>query len=145
MDKVQIDALVHDWAWLRLDVWEERVVGPSRSAKRWESIEEDFNVELDATREALMGNKYQMARDEVNELLQSNDLPMLDHGSVEYKRLARAFLMANQEVLKIEMERWNEDYPRYPPAVVNWWSGCGGGSGCSTSFACRPCYNETLL
>lgn len=47
---------------------------------------------------------------QVDALLQAAGLPLLDYASVEFGRVARKFLLATQEVTRIESERWNGIY-----------------------------------
>ena len=60
----------------------------------------------------LRGCDYRRIEPKVDDLLQSAGLPLLDHGSVEFGRVARRLLLAMQEVTHIESERWNGIYTK---------------------------------
>lgn len=47
---------------------------------------------------------------EADALLKAVGLPLLDHDSVDFGGLCRRFLVAKQEYLKIEADRWEGNY-----------------------------------
>jgi hypothetical protein len=60
--------------------------------------------------EALVSCDYRKIEKEADELLKSAGLPLLDHNGADFGRLCRRLLLAKQDVLKIEAERWNGVY-----------------------------------
>jgi hypothetical protein len=63
---------------------------------------------------ALLGSDYQIIEKEADELLTAAGLPLLAHGSEDFKRLCRRMLVGKQDVLRIDQERWNGDYTGHP-------------------------------
>jgi hypothetical protein len=64
--------------------------------------------------EALLGNDYRQIEGEADALIKAAGLPALDHAGVEFGRLCRRLLVAKQEYVTIEEERWNGVY-QLPP------------------------------
>src|SRR5436853_319352 len=65
---------------------------------------------MDDTYEALVTNNWRKVEREADDLLKSAGLPSLDHEGAEFGRLCRRLLLAKQEYLHIENERWNGVY-----------------------------------
>lgn len=112
MTQTQIDALVSKWLNDALDEAEDQraMVGPVSEARR-EDAQTGLDALLDYSHEDLISGDYRRMVTEADALLESAGIPPLDHASPDFARLCRRLLRAQIEYAKIELDRWNGDYP----------------------------------
>ena len=111
MTNEQREALVSHWLERELEEAEDaRTMSGPISDEHRENIYYPLSDQLDEVSEALLTNNLQPIAREADDLLKSAGLPMLDHGGVEFGRLCRRLLIAKQEYLRIEADRWDGKY-----------------------------------
>ena len=105
------EALVAHWLEVELDEAEDArtLAGPISEDYR-EGVWHVFSDQSDETTEALLTNNWRKIENEADELLKSAGLPVLDHDGAEFGRLCRRLLLAKQEYLHIEADRWEGKY-----------------------------------
>lgn len=111
MTQAQIDRLVSQWLDSELDEAEDyrALSGPVSDQAREDQLM-GLSIMQDESYEALVSCDYRTIAAEADELLKSAGLPPLDHDGVEFGRLCRRLLIAKQEYVTIEEERWNGVY-----------------------------------
>ncbi|MBT5868097.1 MAG: hypothetical protein HOH38_04585 [Nitrospinaceae bacterium] len=72
-----------------------------------------------------MSNDFTRVLKVAKELLSSNNINISDT-CIEFKRLCRELLIAEQKVLKIELQRWQGDYSTQVPTMPSLHSGSVG-------------------
>jgi len=124
MDKAQIDGLIFRWMFATLDAYEEDRCDrlPRMDDDEVEDQWTGCSMAFDEAHGALIDGDYASQKTDVDVLLASAELPLLDPHSPAYARLARELLIAKQRVYQVEMERWSGDYrtsllPSSPSAV----------------------------
>ncbi len=117
MTKAEIDNLVARWLETSLDEAEDhRAVCGSVTDQYRDDVTLILSDQDEAVSEALISCDYTSVQDEADQLLQKSGFPTLDHQSPAFGRLCRRLLMAKQEYLRIEADRWEgRNYPQ--PAV----------------------------
>jgi integrase len=110
MTPAQIEALIARWMESELEESEDyralhRLNGDQREIMVDETIER-----LEETEETLAGNRYERVAGEVDAMLKGAGMPLLAHDSLAFKRCCRAFLLAKQDMLTTEIERWQGKY-----------------------------------
>ncbi|NOT22279.1 MAG: hypothetical protein HOP22_06080 [Nitrospiraceae bacterium] len=74
---------------------------------------------LEETEGTLSAHRYDRIAEEVQTMLRAGGMPALDPNSLPFKRACRAFLLAKQEMLTTEVERWQGQYrPRLTGAAL---------------------------
>jgi integrase len=108
MTDEQREALVTHWLEIELDEAEDArtLAGPLSDDHR----EGVWHVLSDQGDEALVTNNWRTVEREADALLQAAGLPALDHDGADFGRLCRRLLLAKQEYLRIEAERWEGKY-----------------------------------
>ena len=116
MTNEEREALVAHWLEVELDEAEDArtLAGPVSEEYR-ESIWYPLSDQFDEAQEALLFNNWRIVEREADELLKSAGLPMLDHDGADFGRLCRRLLLAKQEYLRIEADRWGGKYPTDTP------------------------------
>ena len=124
MTQEEQEALVAHWLARELDEAEDAraMAGPISDEYR-ENIYYPLSDKFDEVSEALLTNNWRTIAPEADELLKATGLPPPDHSGVEYARLCRRLLVAKQEYLRIEADRWegtyvikkNGQHPATPP------------------------------
>jgi hypothetical protein len=111
MTKAEIDALIARWMEDALDEAEDlRATGRPVFENDREAIYLGLSAAFDAADEALVNCDYRTVAREVDDLLKSAGLPLLDHKSVEFGRVCRRLLVAKQEYFRMEADRWEGRY-----------------------------------
>ena len=111
MTNEQREALVAHWLEAELDHAEDvRTLHGHISDEYRENIYYPLSDQFDAVSEDLLTNNWRTIAQEADGLLKSAGFPPLDHSGVEFGRLWRRLLVAKQEYLRIEAERWNGEY-----------------------------------
>lgn len=110
MTPAEIEALIANWMDAELEESEDyRAVHCLNEDQR--EIKVDETIErLEDTEGALASNRYDRVAGEVDAMLKAAGLPLLAHDSLAFKRCCRAFLLAKQQMLGIEIERWQNVY-----------------------------------
>lgn len=123
MTDEQREALVAHWLEVELDEAEDaRTLNGYASDDYREGVWHVLSDLGDAAHEALVTNNWRNMEREADALLQSAGLPALDHEGADFGRLCRRLLLAKQEYLRIEAERWEGKYTskqRQSVAVVD--------------------------
>ncbi len=111
MTQAQINRLVNQWLEQELDYAEDCriLVGPVSDNQR-DGYLDGLSIMQEEAYEALLGNDYRKIEAEADALIQAAGLPPLDHTGAEFGRLCRRLLVAKQEYVTIEEERWNGVY-----------------------------------
>jgi len=121
------EALVAHWLEVELDEAEDaRTLAGHISEEYRESIYYPLSDQFDEANEALLTNNWRTVEREADDLLKSAGLPMLDHDGADFGRLCRRLLLAKQEYLRIEADRWEGKYVQPVGA-------CGGTEKASSS------------
>ncbi len=111
MTNEQREALVSHWLEVELDEAEDaRTLAGSLSDDYREGIWHVLSDQLDEAHEALVTNNWRKVEREADALLQAAGLPAFDHEGAEFGRLCRRLLLAKQEYLQIENDRWEGKY-----------------------------------
>ena len=111
MTKDEREQLVAQWLEAELEYAEDcrAVAGPMSDAHRESQLEGLWIIQDDNT-EALLTNNYRRIEKEADQLLKAAGLPALHHDSVEFTRLCRRLLVAREEYISIEQDRWDGIY-----------------------------------
>ena len=88
------------------------------SDARRESLLDGLSIMADETHEALLGNDYRKIEKDADGLLKAAGLPALDHEGADVGRLCRRLLLAKQEYIDIERERWDGIHRKPIPMAV---------------------------
>jgi hypothetical protein len=111
MTNEQREALVSHWLEVELDEAEDaRTLAGSFSDDYREGVWHVLSDQMDATHEAIVTNNWRKVEREADALIQAAGLPALDHEGAEFGRLCRRLLLAKQEYLQIESDRWEGKY-----------------------------------
>lgn len=111
MTDAQREALVSQWLERELDESENaRTLLGYISDDYRERVWHVLSDQVDATHEALVTNNWRKVEREADALIQAAGLPALDHEGAEFGRLCRRLLLAKQEYLQIEHDRWEGVY-----------------------------------
>lgn len=111
MTKDERELLVAHWLEGELEYAEDcRALAGRVSDARREDILEGLSIMEEQNSEALLSNDYRRVEKDADALLKSAGLAAMDHDSVEFTRLCRRLLVARDEYIKIEQERWNGIY-----------------------------------
>ena len=111
MTEEQREALVAHWLEVELDEAEDaRTLAGSLSDDYREGVWHVLSDQLDDAHEALVTNNWRKVEREADALLQAAGLAPLDHEGAEFGRLCRRLLLAKQEYLQIENDRWEGKY-----------------------------------
>ena len=111
MTEEQREALVAHWLERELDYAEDcRVLAGRVSDAHRESQLDGLSIMEEEAIEALLANDYRKIEKDADALLKSAGLPPLDHNGAEFGRLCRRLLLAKQEYVSTEAERWNGVY-----------------------------------
>lgn len=111
MTNEQREALVAHWLEVELDEAEDaRTLNGYASDDYREGVWHVLSDLGDAAHEALVTNNWRKMEREADALLKSTGLPALDHEGVDFGRLCRRLLLAKQEYLRLESERWEGKY-----------------------------------
>jgi integrase len=118
MTTEQIEALVRHWLELELDEAEDaRTLGGPVTDDYREGVYHVLSDQFDEAHEALVTNNYRKVEHEADALLKAAGLPALDHAGADFGRLCRRLLLAKQEYLRIEADRWEGRYNHHRPQV----------------------------
>ena len=111
MTNEQREALVVHWLEVQLDEAEDArtLAGPLSDDYR-EGVWHVLSDQFDEAREALVTNNWRTVEREADALLQAAGQPVLDHDGADFGRLCRRLLLAKQEYLQIEADRWEGNY-----------------------------------
>ena len=111
MTKDEREQLAAQWLESELEYAEDcRALGGLVSDAHRESQLDGLDIMSDEVDEALMSNDFRKIERDADQLLRSAGLPQLEHDSVEFARLCRRLLVARQEYIQVERERWNGVY-----------------------------------
>ena len=110
MSPSEIDALIERWMEAELEVGEDhRATHPVTE----ESLDDTSMIRV-SQMEDLLGDlgscNYHRVEQDADEILRAASLPLLDHDSVEFKKLCRRLLLAKMDLLNIETDRWRGNY-----------------------------------
>ena len=110
MSPSEIDALIERWMEAELEVGEDhRATHPV--TEEWL---DDTSMIRVSQMEDLLGDlgscNYHRVEQDADEILRAASLPLLDHDSVEFKKLCRRLLLAKMDLLNIETDRWRGNY-----------------------------------
>lgn len=119
MNKAQIDQLIAHWLDNALEEAEDyrAVVGLVTDEYR-DDVSLILSDQLQEASEALVSCDYRKIEKEADELLQASGLPLLNHAGVEFGRFCRKLLLAKQEYLSIEADRWEGKYQERVPRGI---------------------------
>jgi hypothetical protein len=111
MTDEQREALVSHWLEVELDEAEDaRTLHGFASDEYREGFWHVLSDLGDAAHEALVTNNWRSVEREADALLRAAGQPALDHEGADFGRLCRRLLLAKQEYLRIESERWEGNY-----------------------------------
>ena len=111
MSHEESEALVAHWLEVELDEAEDaRTLNGLITDEYREGVWHVLSDQFDDAHEALLTNNYRKVEPEADEPLKSAGLPVLDHDGAEFGRLCRRLLVAKQEYLRIEADRWEGKY-----------------------------------
>lgn len=107
MTDEQREALVSHWLEVELDEAEDArtLAGPLSDDYR-EGVWHVLSDQMDEAHEALVTNNWRKVEREADALLLAAGLAPVDHEGAEFGRLCRQLLLAKQEYLQFENERW---------------------------------------
>ena len=122
MSPSEIDALIERWLDAELDAGEDhRAVHPVDG--EWLDDTAMIRVsQMEDLYEDLSRCNYHRAEQDANDILKAAGVPLLDHESIEFKRLCRRLILAKMDLLNIVTDRWSGNYKdregRAAPASV---------------------------
>lgn len=126
MTDEQREALVAHWLEVELDEAEDtRTLNGYASDDYQEGVWHVLSDLGDAAHEALVTNNWKKVEREADALLQAAGQHALDHEGADFGRLCRRLLVAKQEYLRIESERWEGSASTTIPVVCAEWKLCG--------------------
>lgn len=115
MTPSEIETLIARWMDSSLEVSEDyRSLRPVTD-DYLEGVQMALDTQAHETDEALADCNYSKIATEADALLQVAGRPLLKHDSLDFKRLCRRLLLAKEDVLHIEADRWNGEYKNYRP------------------------------
>ena len=107
------EALVAHWLETELDYAEDcRAMAGVVSEAYQEDQLHGLDIMFKENADALVSNNYRQIEREADQLLKAAGLPALHHDSVEFTRLCRRLLVAREEYISIEQDRWNGIYTK---------------------------------
>ena len=107
------EALVAHWLETELDYAEDcRAMAGVVSEAYQEDQLHGLDIMFEENADALVSNNYRQIEREADQLLKAAGLPALHHDSVEFTRLCRRLLVAREEYISIEQDRWNGIYTK---------------------------------
>lgn len=114
MSPAEIERLIAEWKDAEVERLED-----VRVQHRFDEDQRSLMVDLaieehEALDDTLEDNHYARVTGEADALLKAAGLPLLDHDSLNFKRLCRRFLLAKREVLREEIDRWQGLYKPQP-------------------------------
>lgn len=115
----EIEALIARWIDSELEESEDyralhRLNDDQREIKVDETIER-----LEDTEASISASRYDRVAGDVDAMLQAAGMAPLAHDSLAFKRCCRAFLLAKQKMLGIEIERWQNVYKDHARPVAH--------------------------
>lgn len=114
MTRADMEHLVQRWLDTALDDAEhERLVNGPVSDRWLVDRGETLSVHHDSLFESLLSHRFERMASEADELLQAAGLPLLDHGSVEFKQLCRRLIEAHLEYTNIQQDRLSGCYATF--------------------------------
>lgn len=110
MTTAEIESLIAHWMDGELEASEDhRATHPTTG----EWLDDTSMIRV-AQMEDLVGDlgrcNYRRVEQDADEILKAASLPLLDHDSVEFKKLCRRLLLAKMDLLNIETDRWRGNY-----------------------------------
>lgn len=110
MTTSEIEALIAHWMDGELEASEDhRATHPTTG----EWLDDTSMIRV-SQMEDLVGDlgrcNYRRVEQDADEILKAAGLPLLDHDSVEFKKLCRRLLLAKMDLLNIETDRWSGNY-----------------------------------
>jgi integrase len=110
MSPAEIDALIERWMEAELEETEDfRAIHPV--TEEWLDDTAMIRVsQMEDLLEDLGRCDYHRVEHDADEILKAAGLPLLEHDSVEFKKLCRRMLRAKTNLLDIERARWRGDY-----------------------------------
>lgn len=112
MTPTEIDTLIERWLSSEIESLEDNL-SDLRITDTWL---EDEDLACDNLTEdlqgAMMSSDYHKVSQDMDEILKDAELPLLDHSSIEFKRMCRRLLRAKIELAGIEKERVHGNYPK---------------------------------
>lgn len=115
MTNEEREALVAHWLEASLDEAEDaRALAGAVSDERRGGMYLALSDQFDEAHEALLTNNWRKVEREADELLRTAGLPALDHDGADFGRLCRRLLLAKQEYLRVEADRWDGQYNHVP-------------------------------
>jgi integrase len=110
MTPAEIERLIAQWMDSELEESEDyRALHRLNDDQREIMVDETIE-RLEETEQALAGNHYEYVAGDVDAMLKESGMPLLAHDSLAFKRCCRAFLLAKQDMLTTEIERWQGKY-----------------------------------
>ena len=106
MAPAEIEALIARYMDAELDKAENYRAAHRLNPDQREHMVDETIYLLRETEETLARNRYDRVADDVDSLLKSAGLPVLTHDSLDFKRACRTFLLAKQDHLTQEIQRW---------------------------------------
>ena len=106
MAPAEIEALIARYMDAELDKAENYRVAHRLNTDQREHMVDETIDHLKETEETLACNRYDRVAGDVDSLLKSAGLPVLTHDSLDFKRACRTFLLAKQDHLTQEIQRW---------------------------------------
>ena len=106
MTKTEIDALIARWMDTELDKAENYRAAHRLNEDQREHMVDETIERLKETEATLAHNRYDRVAGDIDSLLKSAGLPALTHDSLEFQRACRTFLLAKQDHLTNEIQRW---------------------------------------
>ena len=106
MNKTEIDALIARWMDAELDEAEDYRAAHRLNEDQREHMVDETIERLKDTEATLAHSRYDRVAADVDGLLTAAGLPVLTHDSLDFKRACRTFLLAKQDHLTNEIQRW---------------------------------------
>jgi integrase len=124
MTSADIDALVERWLSAEIESLEDNLADHCITDEYLEGFDLASGDRAEALQIEMLSSDYRKVGQEVDEILKEAGRPLLDHASIEFKRLCRRLLRAKIELVEIERDRVHGVYPSRemvtrsgPPAV----------------------------